>query len=104
MTDCGFLPQMAVQRSMTGKVRTYAKRTERSKLHYRFVIPRYKADEFKDFLLTEINNPLKLIDWKGDYWNVQILSDSVDFVEVRRWAPLGNAVEVTFELVGQRYA
>lgn len=96
--------KIAVQRSMTGSVRVYRKRTEREKLNYRFVLPKYKSDEFKLFLQDEINNPIKMIDWEGNHWDVRILSNSVDFVETRRWSPCGNAVDVTIEFVGTRYA
>lgn len=96
--------KIAVQRSMTGNVRVYAKRTSREKLNFHWVLPKYKSDELKLFLRDEINNPLKMIDWEGNYWNVKILSNSVDFTENRRWSPCGNAVDVTIEFVGTRYA
>ena len=96
--------KIAVQRSMTGRFRVYAKRTQREKLNWRFVLPKYKADELREFLLAEIDTNLNVITWEGDYWNLQILSDSVDFTETGRWAPCGNKVEVTIELVGNRYA
>lgn len=96
--------RIAVQRSMSGRFRVYAKHTEREKLNWKFTLPKQKADEFEQFIEAEINNDLNMIDFKGNYWNVKILTDSVDFTEVRRWSPGGNAVEVTIELVGQRYA
>jgi hypothetical protein len=96
--------KIAIQRSMMGSFRVYAKRTNREKLNWRFIIPKYKADEFEQFLLAEINNEITLIDFDGNYWKVRVLSDSVDFTETGRWAPCGNKVEVTLELVGYRYA
>lgn len=96
--------KIAVQRSMTGRFRVYAKRTQREKLNWRFILPKYKADELRNFLLAEIDTNLNVVTWEGDYWSLQILSDSVDFTESGRWAPCGNKVEVTIELVGNRYA
>jgi hypothetical protein len=96
--------KVAVQRSMTGSIRVYAKRADREKLNFHFTLPKYKADEFKLFLQDEINNPIDMLDWNGDAWHVKILSNSVDFVENRRWSPCGNAVDVTVEFVGTRYA
>lgn len=96
--------KVAVNRSMTGGYRVYAKRATREKINWRFVIPKYKADEFKAFIQAEINNTLDVIDWEGNAWSLKFLSDSVDFTETRRWAPCGNAVDVTVELVGYRYA
>lgn len=96
--------KIAVQRSMTGRFRVFAKRAEREKRNWRFVVPRHKAQEFRTFLLAEVNNSLTVIDWEGNYWNAKILSDSVDFTESRRWEPCGNATDVTIEIVGSRYA
>lgn len=96
--------KIAVQRSMTSRFRVYVKKAEREKRNWKFVIPRYKAEEFKAFLLAEINNELRITDWEGNHWNAKILSDSVDFTESRRWEPCGNATEVTIEIVGNRYA
>lgn len=95
--------KIAVQRSMIGNYRVYRKTTQREKLNWRFLLPKYKADELKAFLLAEIDNEFTVIDWEGSYWKLKILSDSVDFVESGRWAPCGNRVEVTIEFVGYRY-
>lgn len=96
--------KIAVQRSMTGRFRVFSKRAEREKRNWRFVVPRHKADEFKAFLLAEINNELRITDWQGNHWLAKIKSDSVDFTETRRWAPCGNATDITIEIVGNRYA
>lgn len=96
--------RIAVQKSMTGRFRAYAKRTEREKLNLRLVIPKFKSDELYDFMLAEIDNEMNLIDWNGYLWKVRFLNDSVSFVESRRWVNCGNANEVTLELVGTRYA
>jgi hypothetical protein len=96
--------KIVVNRSMAGSVRVYRKTTEREKINWRFVMPKYKADELKEFIIAEINNPLDIVDWKGNLWHAQFLGDSVDFAETRRWIPCGNAVDVTLELVGTRYA
>lgn len=96
--------KIVVQRSMTGRFRVYAKRTQREKLNWRFILPKYKADELRQFMLDEIDTVLNVVTWEGDYWNLQILSDTADFTETGRWAPGGNKTEVTIELVGNRYA
>jgi hypothetical protein len=96
--------KIVVQRSMTGRFRVYSKRTQREKLNWRFVLPKYKADELREFMLSEIDTLLNVITWDGEYWQLQFLSDTADFTESGRWAPCGNKVEVTIELVGNRYA
>lgn len=96
--------KIAVQRSMTGHFRTYAKRTNKDRVNWRFVLPKFKADELEAFILAEINNPLDITDFKGNRWHAKILSDSVDFTETGRWSPCGNKVEVTIEYEGIQYA
>jgi hypothetical protein len=95
--------KMVVQRYMSGKYRTNIKKTDREKFNWRWILPKYKADEFKDFLKSEMTNELIVTDWEGRRWKLRIASDSIDFVESRRWSPCGNAFEVTVEFVGIRY-
>lgn len=96
--------KIAVKRSMEGRFRVYAKRTDREKLNWHFVLPKFKADELEAFILAEINNDLDITDFKGNKWHAKILSDSVDFTETGRWEPCGNKVEVTIEFEGVKYA
>lgn len=96
--------KIAVTRSMTGNFRVYSKRTDREKANWRFVLPKFKADELEAFINAEINNQLDITDFKGNKWQAKILSDSVDFTETGRWDPCGNKVEVTIEIEGIKYA
>lgn len=96
--------KIAVLRTMMGRFRVYSKRTDREKVNWHFVLPKFKADEFQAFILDEINNDLDITDFKGNKWHAKILSDSVDFTETGRWEPCGNKVEVTIEFEGIKYA
>lgn len=96
--------KIAVLRSMLGDFRVYSKRTDREKVNWHFVLPKFKADELEAFILDEINNDLDITDFKGNKWHAKFLSDSVDFTETGRWEPCGNKVEVTLEFEGVKYA
>jgi hypothetical protein len=99
--------KVIMQRSMTGMFRSYTKNTARIKLNWRFMIPKYKSDELRAFILAEIDNPLRVTDWEGNVWNVQIFSDTVEIAETGRWGgPIaaGDRNEVTLEFTGVKYA
>jgi hypothetical protein len=96
--------QLSVQRSMSGQYKTYKKSSDRIRHNWHWILPKPKADELRAFIDDEDSTLLTITDWRGYIWKAYLLTDSIDFAEIRRWQPCGNAVDVTLEFIGTRYA
>jgi len=96
--------QLSVQRSMSGQYKTYKKSSDRIRNNWHWILPKPKADELRAFIDAEDSTLLTITDWRGYIWKAYLLTDSIDFAEIRRWQPCGNAVDVTLEFIGTRYA
>lgn len=96
--------QTVFKRKMTGVVSTFIKTSPEQKLHYEFLVPKPKADEFRAFLDAENGNAFTIYDWNGYVWIAKLLTDNIDKTEVGRWDPCGNKTHITVEFIGRRYA
>lgn len=66
-------------RSMTGKIFTYRKTSDRQRLVYNFTLTRYKALELRQFILRQSNNYIILTNWKGQVWVVKLTNNPFEF-------------------------
>lgn len=91
-----------VFRTQTGRqVRTYRTQILRT-LTWDFVITRQKALELRNFLLNEIDNPIRIFDWKGQIWYGNISANPVQFVTTTIYGPCSEGVSVTLEFKAVR--
>jgi len=94
------LSQMAVKRTMNGATYTYVTRSTNRLLSYTFDLAREKGLELQAFL-TEFNGDLmRLQNWKGEIWEVHLMTNPVNFTQNRRHAPDGPNVGVNLQFEG----
>lgn len=80
-----------VQRTMTGNTYAYVKKSQTRILNYMFILDLPKALELKAWLLANQNNQIGLSNWKGEIWDMQLITNLIEFNNVGRAA--GNARE-----------
>lgn len=93
-----------IKRTMGGSRRVYKKESPTSKLNYQFVIDRKKAIELRNFILQSNTAFLRMQNWKGELWAVQMTNSPFNLTEDAAWlgSPGGNRSSVALEFEGVR--
>jgi hypothetical protein len=87
--------EMRLMRSMNGVTRTYVKTNRNRRLTYTFrLLEREKAIELLNFLKSYDSDKMRIINWKGEVWSVNLLTNPSDFVQTRRY---GTDISLEFE-------
>lgn len=93
--------KVVLKRTMSARYKTHVKTSKRTKFNWTFILTKQEANELYDFWLAEQVNTVRLETHTGERYNVELLTDSLDFNEVAYWQG-GNKVEVTLEMVGTK--
>lgn len=93
-----------IKRTMAGGRRVYARDNVTSKLNYQFIIDRKKAIELRNFIMNSNTKFLRMENWKGEIWAVQMTNSPFSFGEDAAWlgSPGGNKSSITLEFEGVR--
>lgn len=92
-----------IKRSMDGDVRIYKRQSPTTKLTYNFVMDRKKAIELRSFILENNSKIIRMTNWKGEIWIVNLTNNPFSFHEEARWeSAWGNRSSVTLEFEGVR--
>ena len=91
-----------LRRSMNGQTYTYVKSSDSKILKYTFSLPRMKGVALEEFCRSYNSTPIKLTNWKGEVWNVQIMTNPTDFVETGRYEPTTDRTDVNLEFEGTK--
>ena len=93
-----------IKRTMAGGRRVYKKGSTASKLSYQFIIDRKKAIELRNFILQSNTAFLRMENWKGELWAVQMVNNPFSFGEDAAWlnSTGGNRSSITLEFQGVR--
>jgi hypothetical protein len=87
-----------VRRAMDGTLYTFVKNTKTRLISYTFDMTRVKGLELQSFFDNYNGQRMKLQNWKGEVWDVQLLTNPLDFVQNRRSAPTGQVgINLQFE-------
>lgn len=90
-----------IKRSMDGAVRVYKRTSPSTKLSYSFVMDRLKALELRAFILANNSKVLKMTNWKGEIWAVNLTNNPFAFnEESRREGAWGNRSSINLEFEG----
>ena len=93
-----------IKRTMAGGRRVYTRDNVTSKLNYQFVIDRKKAIELRNFIMNSNTKFLRMENWKGELWAVQMTNSPFSFGEDAAWlgSTGGNKSSITLEFEGVR--
>jgi len=94
------LGDMKIKRAMDGTRRTYVYRSDDRRLAYTFDMTREKGLELQAFLETYNAEHLRLQNWKGEIWDVQLLTNPLEFTQNRRSDPDGANCAINLEFEG----
>lgn len=91
-----------IKRSMSGKLTSYVKRSNREILTYTWMLDYPKALELKLWALNNKNfaQPITLTNWKGEVWSVSIISDDLSLraeTKYQGYARQKTSVTLQFE-------
>lgn len=99
----GATGKLNIKRSMNGVRRVYKRESPTSRLTYEFVMDRMKAIELRAFILVNNSAVLRMENWKGELWAVQLVNNPFTFKEESRWeGSWGNRSSITLEFEGVR--
>jgi len=96
--------KVAIKRAMDGTTRTYVNRSATRVLSYTFDLTREKGLELEAFLSAYNGDKISLQNWKGELWEVHLLTNPLSFVQNRRSAPGGPSVGVNLQFEGKKVA
>lgn len=91
---------LTLKRTMTGGTRTYVKQTQLQQLEYSFEIWTTKYLELRQFVLNHSSKQIRLDNWKGESWVVNIMNNPVEFAAEGRYQPKGEKYTVTLQFKG----
>lgn len=93
-----------IKRTMSGGRRVYKRDNLTSKLVYNFILDRRKAIELRNFILNSNSKVLRMENWKGELWYVQMINSPFSFGEDAAWlgSPGGNKASISLEFEGVR--
>jgi len=94
------LGDMRIKRSMDGTRRTYVYRSDDRRLAYTFDMTREKGLELQEFLELYNAEHIRLQNWKGEIWDVQLLTNPLEFTQNRRSDPDGANCAINLEFEG----
>ncbi len=90
--------EMSLRRSMNGVTRTYIKTNSHRRLTYTFRLnDDLKSLELLEFLRFYNSDLIRLTNWKGEVWKVNLLSNPIDLVQTRRFG-----TDISLEFEGER--
>ena len=91
---------LTLRRSMDNTPRTYVQTSSSRRLRYTFTLNRLKALELEAFFNSYNGANIKMLNWKGEIWNVKLITNPIDFVQTRRAEPGGDRTDVNVEFEG----
>lgn len=91
---------LILRRSMDNTPRTYIQTSSSRRLRYTFTLNRMKALELEAFFNSYSGADIKMLNWKGEIWNVKLVTNPIDFVQTRRAEPGGDRTDVNVEFEG----
>ena len=91
---------LTVRRSMNNVPRTYVQTSLSRRLRYTFVLNRLKSLELEAFFDAYNGASIKMLNWKGEIWQIKLITNPVDFVQTRRAEPGGDRTDVNLEFEG----
>ena len=94
------LSDLKIRRSMDNTVYTYVKTVKGRRLKYTFTLNRLKALELEAFFDAYNGADIKVLNWKGEVWKVNLITNPIDFVQTRRAEPGGDRTDVNVEFEG----
>jgi len=79
--------EVTLRRSMNGATQTHIKTNSNRRLNYTFrLLDRQKAVEVVEFFKFYNSDLIRLTNWKGEVWKVNLLTNPIDFVKTGRFA------------------
>jgi len=85
----------AVKRAMDGTTYTYVKKSASRMLSYTFDLTREKGLELQEFLASYNGERFKMQNWKGEVWDVNLVTNPINYVQNVRGPNVG--VNLQFE-------
>lgn len=90
--------EMSLRRSMNGATKTFVKTNKNRRLTYTFrILDELKALELIEFCRYYNSDKIRLTNWKGEVWKVNLLTNPFDFVQTRR-----SGIDIALELEGEK--
>ena len=89
-----------LRRAMNGLIYTYVKSSKSKILKYTFRLTRMKALELEEFFRYYNSYEIKMQNWKGEIWKVNLTTNPIDFVQTGRDAPTEDRTDVNIEFEG----
>lgn len=78
--------EVSLRRSMNGATQTHVKTNSNHRLTYTFrILDRLKAIEVSEFFKYYNSDKIRLTNWKGEVWKVNLLTNPIDFVKTGRF-------------------
>ncbi len=88
-----------IKKSLDGTTWSYIQQTNRQRLKYKFRLPHLKLYELRTFVMNNFSDLLTMTNWKGELWQVKLVSDPFTFTNEGVWR--GDlefgVVELSFE-------
>ncbi len=91
---------LLIKRSINGVLYTYVKKVDLFRLKYTWTLGRTKSLELRHFVSVSFGHSVKLLNWKGETWLVNILSSPAEMIAKSQWGNDGERVDVTIEFEG----
>jgi hypothetical protein len=92
------------KRSMNNILYSWIRRNDLRKLRYVFPLGRPKALELRDFIYAGIGQVIKMTNWKGEIWMVNITNNPVELVLKTRYLNERELVNISVEFQGIKIA
>ena len=94
------ISNLNLKRSMNGETYTYIKSSDVRILRYTFRLTRGKSLEVEEFFRSYNSAEIKMQNWKGEIWKVNVITNPIDFVQTGRDAPTEDRTDVSLEFEG----
>lgn len=94
------ISNMILRKSMNNTTYTYVKSSNSRVLKYTFRLTRMKSLELEGFFSSNNSNKLRLQNWKGEIWDVYLMTNPIDFVQTGRESPTEDRTDVNLEFEG----
>lgn len=91
---------LTIKRSMTGLTKTYVRQTQLQQLEYNFQLWTAKYLELRAFVMAHSYKQIRLDNWKGEGWIVNIMNNPVEFSAEGRFQPKGENYNVQLQFEG----
>lgn len=95
--------QIILKRSMAGNLVAYVKKGNTQTFSYTWILDFTKAAEFKAWLVRNMGQKITIINWKGEKWVCNIISDAASFrAETKYQGKARQKTSITIEFEGIR--